>query len=264
MTKLSIIIPIYNEEPFLKRCLDSLKVSEEHIHDVEIILINDGSTDKSGEILDADRDRVGFTVVHHTTNWGVSMTRNHGLALASGEWVTFLDSDDTMHAEGIGNILRGIAQKGGYNNILQFNHYRCHDGACKVEGRYYIAPMDYTVSNLPPKWATVWNKVYKKSFLDENGIRFPSGQQFDEDREFNLQCLHYEKRIGGITLPTICKYFDNEGSICHTMTQDKFVKALDALIERLGTEDDPELCQIIKQSIIGHLESKHFKQLFGG
>ena len=257
MTKLSIIIPIYNEEPFLKRCLKSINVD-----DVEVIAIDDGSTDKSGEILD-ELDHL-FTVVHHSTNWGVSMTRTHGLALASGEWVTFLDSDDAMHAEGIGNILRGIAQKGGYNNILQFNHYRCHDGACKVESRYYIEPMDYTVSNLPPKWAPVWNKVYKKSFLDENGIRFPSGQQFDEDREFNLQCLHCEKRIGGITLPTICKYFDNEGSICHTMTQDKFVKALDALIERLGTEDNPELCQIIKQSIIGHLESKHFKNLFGG
>lgn len=265
MTKLSIIIPIYNEGPFLKRCLNSLIIPEKYIHDVEFILINDGSTDNSPAILDAEDaiGRVGFTVVHHTTNWGVSMTRNHGITLASGEWVTFLDSDDAMHPKGIENILTGLTL--AYDaNVMQFNHYRCKEEGCRVESRYYITMQDYGPLNLPPKWATVWNKVYRKTFLDEHAIRFPSGQQYDEDRHFNLQCLHYDKKIKGSALPTICKYFDNEASICHTMTQEKLLKALDALVDRLAVEDDPDVCLVIKRSIIQHLESKHFNNLFGG
>lgn len=263
MTKLSIIIPIYNEEPFLKRCLNSLIIPEEYIHDVEVIAIDDGSTDKSGEILNAEIDRVGFNVVHHSTNWGVSMTRNHGITLASGEWVTFLDSDDAMHPKGIENILNSL-NLANDANVMQFNHYRCKKKGCSVESRYYITMQDFGPENLPPKWAPVWNKVYRKAFLDEHAISFPNGQQYDEDRQFNLQCLHYDKRIKGSALPTICKYFDNEASICHTMTQEKLIKALNALVDRLAAEDDPDLCKVIKRSIIQHLESKNFNNLFGG
>ena len=263
MTKLSIIIPIYNEENFLSRCLRSINVDDNspHCDEVEVIAIDDASTDKSGEILDEYAHL--FKVVHHTTNWGVSMTRNHGITLASGEWVTFLDSDDAMHPKGIENILNGLNL--AYNaNVMQFNHYRCKEEGCRVESRYYITMQDYGPLNLPPKWATVWNKVYRKAFLDEHAIRFPSGQQFDEDRQFNLQCLHYDKKIKGSALPSICKYFDNEASICHTMTQEKLIKALDALVDRLAVEDDPDVCLVIKRSIIQHLESKRFNELFGG
>ena len=263
MTKLSIIIPVYNEEPFLSRCLRSINVDDNspHCDEVEVIAIDDASTDKSGEILDEYAHL--FRVVHHTTNWGVAMTRNHGITLASGEWVTFLDSDDAMHPKGIENILNGLNL--AYDaNVMQFNHYRCKEEGCRVESRYYITMQDYGPSNLPPKWAPVWNKAYRKAFLDEHAIRFPSGQQFDEDRQFNLQCLHYDKKIKGSALPSICKYFDNEASICHTMTQEKLLKALDALVDRLAVEDDPDVCQVIKRSIIQHLESKNFKNLFGG
>lgn len=263
MTKLSIIIPVYNEEAYLSRCLHSIKVDDNspHCDEVEVIAINDGSADRSGEVLDEYAHL--FKVAHHSTNWGVAMTRNHGISLAKGDYITFLDADDAMSPDGIENILKVIDSNEA--NVIQFNHYRQQNGqGCRVDAHYYCAAKEYRLPELPPKWAPVWNKIYKKSFVDEHRIRFPMGQQFDEDRQFNLQCLHYEKKITAVSAPGIMKYFDNEGSICHTMTRERFTTAFCALVDRLETEDDPQVCEVIKRSIIQHLESKNFKQLFGG
>ena len=262
MYKLSIIIPVYNEAPYLKRCLNSLRWPEKNLHDVEVIMIDDGSTDGSAEILDKEIDRVGFKILHHQVNWGVSMTRNHGLSIATGDYVAFLDSDDAMCSDGIEILLNHIENHD--DNVMQFNHYRCHDGKCSTDSRFYSPPGIYYIKDLPPKWVTVWNKLYKLSFLNEHEIRFPADQGYDEDRQFNLQCLHYAKQISYFFPTTICKYFDNKQSICHTMSKEKLAKALKKLVDRLVIEDDPELRMLIKKNIIQHLESKNFKEVFGG
>ena len=166
MTKLSIIIPIYNEERYLDRCFSSLiRAGQPYAPEVEVIAIDDGSTDKSADIL---RDYAkGFPDLiidsYHSTNWGVSMTRNHGITLAKGDYIAFLDSDDAIFSEGISNILKTIGRK--TDNVIQFNHYRCGEQGCKVEARYYCTEHEYTLKDLPPKWAPVWNKIYKRSFM---------------------------------------------------------------------------------------------------
>lgn len=264
MTKLSIIIPVYNEEPFLKRCLDSLKVDEEHIHDVEIILINDASTDKSGEIIDAEVDRVGFTVVHHTTNWGVAMTRNHGLSLASGEWVTFLDADDELTPDAIETMLKYIDDvKANDRNVIQFNHLRQHGNAAPVmkfsnrAGNYYARVM-------PQRWVYCWNKIYKKAFLDANGIRFPIGLDYGEDELFVLDCFRANRWIYHANEATVIKHFDNDESLTKTLTPQRLNNLIRAELDLLEQKDNPEeFTALLRQVIRDHFDSGAFIRIYG-
>ena len=100
--KLSIIIPVYNEANFLRRCLDSVYANDE----VEVIIVDDGSTDGSFEICQEYEDK-GFKLIQNEHS-GVSVARNTGIQLAEGEYITFLDSDDEMSKDGISNILTVI------------------------------------------------------------------------------------------------------------------------------------------------------------
>lgn len=252
MTKLSIIIPIYNEENFLSRCLRSFIIPEEYIHDVEIILINDGSTDKSGEILNAEIDRVGFTVVHHTTNWGVSMTRNHGMSLAKGDYITFLDSDDYYCDGAIQAMLEACET---HYPIIQFN-----DNRAQFNNRAGF----YDLNRLPKKWVLVWNKIYKAKFLREHRLQFPANVTFEEDRAFNLMCFHYQKEIYHTGKQTVVKCFDNKESICHTVEKAKLLSSSYALHKLAEKETDIEVLRLIRKCIAELWESKNAYKNFGG
>ena len=96
MPKLSIIIPAYNVEQYIKPCLDSiLQNSKESLSETEIIVINDGSTDNTLEILKSYNKHKNIKI-HTTINQGVSAARNLGISLARGKWITFIDADDTV------------------------------------------------------------------------------------------------------------------------------------------------------------------------
>ena len=95
--KYSVIIPVYNAEKTLKRCLDSLLGQKRQ--DVEIILINDGSSDRSGEIIDEYRRKYGSIVSLEQENSGVSAARNRGLNAATGTYILFVDSDDFIESD---------------------------------------------------------------------------------------------------------------------------------------------------------------------
>ena len=253
--KLSIIIPVYNEAPFLRRCLDSVKASD----DVEIIVVDDGSTDGSSEICDEYLDR--FNDIIHIKNGGVSHARNIGLDAAIGEYVAFLDSDDKMADVGIHNMLKVIEQR--HEDVIQMNHYRCHDGECRIEGKFYCNKQVYSLDVLPPKWAVVWNKLYKLSFILENKIRFNESQQFDEDRHFNIQCFSHMSGLQCVEEPAVCKYFDNDQSICHTMNKEKLLGATDALVDLLRDDQPPMIQRLIRDCIVRKWTSKRYIEMFG-
>ena len=256
MVRLSIIIPVYNEERFLKRCLDSVANAPE---DVQIIVINDASTDRSQELLS---NYHGFYFGNHKKNLGVSVTRNEGIEEAQGEWIAFLDADDCLKQNGIETMLQVIDEHPA-ESVIQMNHIRCQaDGRLILDPRYYSRPGFHDLSDLPPKWATVWNKLYKKSFLDEFIIYFPNYQQYDEDRCFNIQCLSHTKGFFCVEQSALVKYFDNKQSLCHTINREKMIKAVDTLVELLTEEDDPKMIEIIRDSLVMHLNSRKFKNSF--
>ena len=107
--KLSIVIPVYNAEPFLARCLDSIRIEEKHLKDVEVIIVDDGSTDKSAEIMDAERDRVEFRIFHKE-NGGCCSARNEGMCQARGEYIANLDADDELVDGAVNLMLNAICR----------------------------------------------------------------------------------------------------------------------------------------------------------
>ena len=260
--KLSIIIPVYNEAPFLKRCLNSLHL----VDGAEIIIIDDCSTDGSTEILKEYEEKhkgENWTFIYSEKNSGVSMARNRGIWEARGEYITFLDSDDSMSEDGIEKMVKALT--GHTENIIQFNHYRCHDGECKIMPRYSSVAGTFGLRDLPPKWAPVWNKCYHQNLIHDYSIEFIYDQQFDEDRQFNLACFRVDPHVTVINEACMCKHFDNEQSLCHTMTHEKIAMALRMLSACLyDPTQSAEYYELVKSCMIQHLESKKFKETFGG
>lgn len=262
MTKLSIIIPVYNEGRFLSRCLSSIRVDDnsEDCDEVEVIAIDDGSTDNSGEILDEWAHL--FKVVHHSTNWGVSMTRNHGLSLAKGDFVTFLDADDELTGDGVDHLLTGCLAD---FDILQFNHIRAYEQGFSFP-RYSNEPGRYYLSgNLPQKWVLCWNKIYKRSFLSENRITFPENVSFEEDRIFNIRALRRQPMIYCGKANTVIKHNDNKASLCHSVGREQIFSITQALMRELKDEDNsPELERVIRKCIANVWNSPKTEKIFGG
>lgn len=256
--KLSVIIPVYNEAAFLERCLKSLKPNPE----VEYIVVDDGSTDGSTEVALKHSEALS-AISQMDINRGVSFARNAGVTESKGDYVTFLDADDQMAPDGAEDMLKAIDRFNG-EEVIQLNHYRVHDGEAKTMPRYYARQGFYELDNLPPKWATVWNKLYRRAFLEEHGIRFPIGQQYDEDRQFNLACLRYTGGIRCASGMGIIKHFDNEASLCHTFDRKKAVGALTALVDLLRQKNGREFDNLVRECLIMHLNSPKFKRELGG
>lgn len=254
--KLSIIIPVYNEANFLRRCLDSVYANDE----VEVIIVDDGSTDGSFEICQEYEDK-GFKLIQNEHS-GVSVARNTGIQLAEGEYITFLDSDDEMSKDGISNILTVITDL--TDPMIQFNHYRVHGGVSSAKHKYINPNKYFDLRHLPEKYAVVWNKVYRKDFIDEHNIRFKVGQQWDEDRHFNYQCLAYCPIIYCVQSFTIVKYFENTESLCHTIDRDKLLVAAESLIDLLREGQPKDLEDVIRDNLANKWKSRNYKENFGG
>lgn len=163
---ISVIIPVYNVEKYLAECVESVRGHD----DTEIILINDGSTDNSGNICDSYAD--GNIIVVHTKNCGLSSARNTGLKLAKGKFVYFMDSDDCM--DDFGKILDFISKNDC--EILLFDgmgeDYYTHHGLKEnvhYTGMECIETQLKTCGDYP---TTVWLGVYKREYLLKNKLFF--------------------------------------------------------------------------------------------
>lgn len=177
MSKVSIIVPVYNVEKYLTRCLDSL--INQDFTDIEIICIDDGSTDLSGKILDDYAEKDDRIKVIHQTNGGQSVARNAGMKMASGKYINFVDSDDWIDLNFI-ERLYNAAEK--YNaDIATASIIRKRQNIEKFRLHYteeIIAetlPEKIALYNVP-KCCYVWNKLYKKElikdFLFKEGVYF--------------------------------------------------------------------------------------------
>ena len=211
---ISIIVPVYNVEQYLSRCVNSL-VNQTY-HNIEIILVDDGSPDRCGEMCDEYAKRDKRVVVIHKSNGGLSDARNKGLDVAKGDYVMFVDSDDWIELETC-SIIIGLAVK--YEvDVVSFGIQLVGE-----KGIYEIQRVPYSriISSYEGVVAMVYqqkrkgilnyvcNKIFKK-ILFEN-IRFPLGALF-EDQDVTYKLIHKANLIY-VTEQVFYNYYQREGSI---------------------------------------------------
>ncbi|WP_395571417.1 CDP-glycerol glycerophosphotransferase family protein [Streptomyces sp. BK79] len=228
MPKLSLVVPVYKVQGYLPECLDS--VLGQDCTDFEIIAVDDCSPDGSGAILDeyAKRD-ARIHVIHLTENVGLGRARNAGLEKATGDYVLFLDSDDTL-SDGALSALCDRLEATGNPEILVFDYARTYwDGRVRPNLRADLlrqkGPDVFRLAERPQLLdllQIVWNKAYRRDFIARAQLTFPPGYYEDAPWTFcsmitaeriavlDRVCVHYrQRREGGNILKTVSrKHFD--------------------------------------------------------
>ena len=218
---LSIIIPIYKiKESYLRECFDSLLAQD--MKDFQIIAVDDGSPDQSGDICDEYAQKDERVIVIHQENAGVSVARNAGIKAASTEWITFVDPDDWVESNHVSTLYN--AQK-KYNDfdIFWFDYVQEFDGKSNVKylkdssgvldkewvHNLKIAPFNFLSVNgraYEYETNTIWNKMYRASLLKDNEIWFDPKARKGQDVIFNAECLQLTDKFYYIHPPVGVKF----------------------------------------------------------
>lgn len=186
MPSVSVIVPVYNAEKTLKRCLDSL--ANQALEELEIICVDDGSTDRSGEICDEYARKDPRFKVFHKKNEGVSATRQFGVDNAAGEYVIHLDSDDYVRHEAYAKLYEAAVSENA--DIVT-----CDATIIEKSGQH---KMDFQLSDwshenvlkdLILSFGSVWNRLIRRSLLQKYGIAFPQGFSYGEDKIYLIRLL---------------------------------------------------------------------------
>ena len=187
---ISVLVPVYNTNQYLPRCIDS--ILGQSFTDFELLLIDDGSTDGSAKICDAYAEKDSRIRVLHKENGGVSSARNLGLNEAKGEWVVFVDSDDWISDNCIKLLTEPLRNKefdivvGDYRIIGEFPY---NLELSLPEGAYHETGITHTFCN-GGIYIMSWNKLYRKEFLLKNQLAFEEGKVHeDEILAFEISCL---------------------------------------------------------------------------
>ena len=234
---ISVIVPVYNVEKYLEQCIDSL-LSQTY-QNFEIILVDDGSTDSSGKICDIYEENNENIKVIHKKNEGLGFARNTGLLYATGEYVTFIDSDDYADKYLLEDLYNGSLETdvdvciGGFKKVADSGQVLYEE---KYDEQYFIH--DNTTNkafikmlgSLPSKHdsirMSVWNVLYKLSIIKNNNIQFPSERELiSEDLIFDFFYYQHVKK---------CKILDNSKhyyrsnptSLTMSYKKDRFEKTL--------------------------------------
>lgn len=200
---ISIIIPLYNAEKYIKECLES--VVNQTFKDFECIVIDDGSTDAGGKIADLCAERDQRIKVFHTENKGVSNARNLGISQSNGEYIVFIDSDDYVTTDYLENLISALAPDIDLvtSGMLMVEN--------EITSTIYSSEEKYliTISNLNThiytKLAGLIHgpvcKIYRKSIIIQNNIKFKSDLTLGEDLYFNLDYIGQCRTIKFIPTP---------------------------------------------------------------
>ena len=182
MTKFSIIVPIYNVEKYLPKCLDSL--INQTYSNIEIICVNDGSTDNSLQILEEYANKDKRIKIINQENQGVSVARNNGIDNATGDYILFVDSDDWLEIYAC-DILNKKLEKNN-SDLIIFNAYIAKNNQCNLGFRCNQENIMYS---------NMWSICYKREFLNINNIRFPQNIKIAEDHIFKIQSIVIADKI---------------------------------------------------------------------
>lgn len=244
---LTIIIPVYNVLPYLRKCLDSVLAAVSKALDsrsenlFEVICVDDGATDGSSSVLDEYSDKLmrnsslpnlTFQVIHQK-NGGVSVARNIAIDNATGEWLHFIDADDWIgedlyeklfkelslnsDADAVAFAATKMDESGNVHKIL------CGDARmANMTGDALLGDPQYLSFS-----GCIWNKIYRREIVNREKLRFLVGMQPAEDDLFNILYLTYASKV--VVVPMISDYFyrATPGSSVHTMNVKKLIFQVD-------------------------------------
>lgn len=222
---LSIIIPVYNVEKYLKQCLESILVCD--LQNTEIILVNDGSTDTSGDICNDYAKEQSNIVLINQKNGGLSKARNTGIKVSHGKYVLFLDSDDFVIKDSLKEcyefILKSYKQddKQGFDMIIN-DFYRCSENGKIFEETLQVPKQldeDYLSEFVSTKgcYWNVWRVIYKKQFLLNNDLWFKEGY-LCEDIDFTTRAFLCRGKMIFVHMPYYCYRMGRADSIMNVVS----------------------------------------------
>lgn len=220
MVRVSVIIPVYNVEKYLERCLKS--VVEQSLKDIEIIVVNDGSTDGSGAICEKFAKSDNRIKIINQKNKGIGSARNTGMKSASGEYIGFVDSDDWIDSDFFEKLYDTAQEYGAdiaYADFIRKGKYKHKIRMGIREKKVSVDIYDKMKHCRNLTLGCVWNKIYKRDLIESNGLSFPEGRLF-EDGIFSMQAIYYANRT--VSVPdTYYYYFVNPTSIVKSQKTQK-------------------------------------------
>ena len=233
MDTISVIIPVYNVEPYIRQCLDS--VVNQTYKNLEIIIVDDGSPDNCGAICDEYAAKDERVQVIHKENGGLSAARNDALDRATGDWILFVDSDDWLEldlcetaicaaqSDNVDILIYDLVSEGFYNSkrIHAFQHDFTTEDPAVISGMQLSALNRY-YTPYSTEWSQgfPWDKLFKAELILKNHLSFATNVRANEDVIFALHAFQYAKKIGYISKP-LYHYRANPGSIGHKFSPDR-------------------------------------------
>ncbi|MBQ6719167.1 MAG: glycosyltransferase family 2 protein [Oscillospiraceae bacterium] len=222
--KLTFVIPVYNVEAYLPQCLDS--ILSQATSCCELVLVDDGSPDRSGEICDCYRREYPDIKVIHKPNGGLASARNAGIAQAEGEYVAFVDSDDYIEPGTVSRLLHWIDDEPADVCFLELAKVDL-DGSSEPMGERMIRseiqhkPREQVLSFLAgrPKFpGSACGKLFRRAFLEKNELWFPDDRRLSEDLIFCLNAYLAAESFDYLDFPYYCYRQSRTGSITNTVT----------------------------------------------
>ena len=233
--QISVLVPIYNVEPYLPHCLESLLAQS--LHQIEIICIDDGSTDESWRMAESYVARdARVRTVQHKENRGLSAARNTGLALARASYIMFCDADDWYEPEMCEKMLAAMQSAEGVDYAAcetQLHYEEAPAQQAHADEKYYrlkrrgLVQVDDNL--LLSTDVSVWNKIFRRELIEARGIRFPEGLLYEDNAFFHAYALcsqravylqaerlyHYRRRRGSIMSATLAGRSTRAADLLH-------------------------------------------------
>lgn len=229
----SIIIPIYKVEQYLQKCVDSV-LRQTH-HNLEVILVDDGSPDRCPEICDDYAKKDGRIKVIHKENGGLSDARNAGIGVATGEWISFIDSDDWVSPEFISSLLEAAVSNNADISVCAYK--KVYEDGREVD--VLAGESSKIMSGIEAmrdlftykKYGNVmtWNKLYKLSIFRDHNIEFPKGK-IHEDNFTTYKTYYYANKIAYTDTPLV-NYRQRDDSIMGQSFDTKRLHSIEAARE---------------------------------
>lgn len=264
---ISIIVPVYNVEDYVLRCLDSL--INQSYEQIEIILVDDGSTDKSGKICDEFKKRDERIRVFHKKNGGLSSARNYGIKKAKGDKIAFVDSDDYVKKDLILDLYEEMQGKGadivvcGYNDVIPEK--------ATLSGKEATVRLLTKQENID---IISWNKLYKKKLFVKNDIYFPEGKKH-EDTLTTYKLMSKAGKVSYID-KSLYVYVERKGSITASekveerllMREKAAMEAIDYFDDNKDLKAAAEICLLwakynfLNYALKNEIDEKYEKEAF--